>query len=98
MIFQERVLTYIDRLPADVEVGSMFTVKQTESGKAGKRFSSITLPDEPRAREEMLNNILTEKIYDYFASHTFEFKIPKNSIKDWKRSLDIEGMLLDISV
>ncbi|GJQ85502.1 hypothetical protein Trydic_g23090 [Trypoxylus dichotomus] len=89
--FKERVLTYIDQLPADIEVGSMFTVRQIESSKAGRRFSSITLPDEPRAREEMLDNILAERIYDYFTSHIFEFKIPTNSMKEWKRSFDNEA-------
>lgn len=86
-------MTYIDQLPTDVEVGSMFTVKPTESGKAGRRLSSPTLPDEPKAREEMLDSILTERIYDYLGSHTFEFKIQKNSIKEWKRSFDSEGTL-----
>lgn len=84
-------MTYIDQLPTDIEVGSMFSVKRIDGGKAGRRFGSPVLPANPKEREEMLDDILTERVYEYLTSHTIEFKIPHNSMRDLKKSFRDEG-------
>lgn len=38
----------------------------------------IILPDEARAKEEALDNIIFERLADYIGSHILEFKFPNN--------------------
>lgn len=46
------------------------------SGFQSRSTSPLILPDEARAKEEVLDHVLMERMEDYVGSHTLEFKFP----------------------
>lgn len=84
---QERALKYIQDLPNSVDVDG-FRIKQNDGERTGRQLNPPLLPDEPTARENALNNILMDRILNYFNSHTFEFKVPSKTIEEVQRSIE----------
>lgn len=68
----------------------MFTIKQNDGVRDARTLKQVQLPEEPRAREDALDNALLDRLADYLSSHTFEFKVPGNTIQNLKRSLEEE--------
>nr|XP_022918581.1 uncharacterized protein LOC111427598 [Onthophagus taurus] len=88
--FKERALSYLEHLPSSLEIADTIIIKKVEDNSASRRMTT-TLPDEPSSREEMLDKVIGEKIYDFFSTHTFELKMPGESINDFKRSFEDEA-------
>ncbi|CAH0555724.1 unnamed protein product [Brassicogethes aeneus] len=90
LCFKERALKYLESLPNNVDLGSGIKIKENFEGanRASRQYQPADLPEEPRARENELDNIIIEKLADYFTSHTFEFKMPTDTAKDLKRSME----------
>ncbi|XP_045474151.1 uncharacterized protein LOC123680350 [Harmonia axyridis] len=90
LCLKERALKYIDRLPANMDIGGAIKIKQLDAERSGKHFNPLVLPEEPRAREEAVDNALFDKIAEYLSSHTVEFRLPSESVKDMQRSMMVD--------
>lgn len=47
-----------------------------------------SLPATSEAREQRVDLLLMERIANFLASHTLQFKMPKDSIQDMQRALE----------
>lgn len=93
-IAQERALHYLDRLPNNIEISNGISIKQNVGGeiRTGRHlFEPNMFPEEPRAREEAIDSVLMDRILDYLGTHTFEFKVPSETVNDLRRSFEEEG-------
>lgn len=88
--FKENALRYIEDLPSDLELGAGLTIK-ANAERASRQHQPVTLPDEAAARESAVDQLLLDRILDYFNSHTFEFHIPSDTMRGLQRSMDEEG-------
>ncbi|XP_030758984.1 uncharacterized protein LOC115884521 [Sitophilus oryzae] len=93
LCLKERALRYIDTLPNELDVG--VGVKIKSNGRVSKRMQREALPDEPKARESAVENILWDRISDYLSTHVIELKMPSNTVHDMKKSVE-EGKKLSI--
>ncbi|KAK9879996.1 hypothetical protein WA026_008509 [Henosepilachna vigintioctopunctata] len=90
LCFKERALKYLDNLPGNMDIGGAIKIKQLDSERSAKHFSPLVLPDEPRAREEVIDKALFDRIAEYLSSHTIEFRLPSESMKDLQRSMMVD--------
>ncbi|XP_057652264.1 uncharacterized protein LOC130891492 [Diorhabda carinulata] len=88
LCIKERALRYIDNLPNNLDFGSGLKIKSVHPERIVRRAPITSLPDELRAREEVLDNLLLERIKDFIKSHTFEFKVPDEAIIDLDKSVE----------
>ncbi|XP_030768093.1 uncharacterized protein LOC115891691 [Sitophilus oryzae] len=86
LCLKERALRYIDTLPNELDVG--VGVKIKSNGRVSKRMQREALPDEPKARESAVENILWDRISDYLSTHVIELKMPSNTVHDMKKSVE----------
>lgn len=54
----------------------------------GRSFNEINLPAEPEAREIEVDSLLVDRVARFLATHTLQFKVPKDSIEDLQTSLE----------
>lgn len=57
----------------------------------GRSINDVSLPAEPEARELEVDSLLVDRVARFLATHTLQFKVPKDSIEDLQSSLE-EGM------
>ncbi|CAG9760718.1 unnamed protein product [Ceutorhynchus assimilis] len=86
LCLKERALRYIDSLPNELDVGAGFKIKP--NGRFSRKNMEDKLPEEPRAREDAVENILWDKVSDYLSSHTIELKVPPDTLQDMKQSVE----------
>lgn len=79
---------YIDETQGDIDVAEGVHIIQTEVQPTGRSMNEIVLPAEPEAREAEVDSLLVDRVARFLASHTIQFKIPKDSIQDMQRSLE----------
>lgn len=82
---------YIDQLPNTLNLGGLISIKQNEGERNARHLSPLSLPEEPRAREEAIDEVLMDRILGYLSTHTFEFKVPGDTIQEFKRSFEEQG-------
>lgn len=64
------------------------TFLQTEPINQGRSLNEINLPAEPEARENEVDSLLVDRVARFLATHTLQFKVPKDSIEDLQTSLE----------
>jgi Protein of unknown function (DUF1676) len=68
---------------------------QTEETSQGRSLNDIQLSDDEETREGEVDSLLVDRVARFLGSHTLQFKVPKDSIKDVQRSLE-EGNLMNL--
>lgn len=76
--------------PQDIEITEGLTLKRDENAPIAKE----TEIPQGRATESTIDNLLVDRFVDFMSSHTLQFKIPKSTSDDMKRSLE-EGKLFN---
>lgn len=61
---------------------------QTEETQQGRSLNDINLSDDEETREGEVDSLLVDRVARFLGSHTLQFKVPKESIKDVQRSLE----------
>ncbi|XP_072391626.1 uncharacterized protein Osi9 isoform X2 [Diabrotica undecimpunctata] len=88
MCIKERAVRYIDSLPNYMDLGSGLKIKSSEPERISRHATISSLPDEHRAREDALDNLLFERFSEFMKSHTFEYKVPDDTINDLNKSVE----------
>ncbi|XP_066247866.1 uncharacterized protein Osi9 [Euwallacea similis] len=89
LCLKERALRYIDSLPNELDIGE--TVKVKPNGRFSRKTEIGQLPDEPRARESIVESFLWDRIADYLSSHTIEIKLPPETVEQMKKADEGRG-------
>lgn len=87
------MLKYIDQLPESFEVTSVVKIKrnQQQMNATSQRQQLEELPEEPRARENALDRMLMNRVMDFVGSHSIEFRMPRETVGEMKRSIEEEA-------
>lgn len=88
LCMKERALRYVDATDGDIEIGEGVSFLQTEPISQGRSMNEINLPAEPEARELEVDSLLVDRVARFLATHTLQFKVPKDSIEDLQTSLE----------
>jgi len=89
LCIKERALKIMESLPSEYDFGGGLVMRPTAGAQRSARFFSFNaLPVESGAREQMVDQVLMDRIVDYLSSHSFQFKVPEDTIREFKRSLD----------
>lgn len=92
---QERAIQLFDKTRGDFEVSEGIRLVQTddeEEPSQARSFNEIELSDDPDTREQEVDSLLVDRVARFIGSHTLQFKVSKESIKDVQRSLE-EGKI-----
>jgi hypothetical protein len=84
----------VDKTEGDFEIGEGVKLVQTEETSQGRSLNDIELSDDEETREGEVDSLLVDRVARFLGSHTLQFKVPKDSIKDVQRSLE-EGKLVN---
>lgn len=63
-------------------------VQTDEEPSQARAMNDIHLSDDPETRETEVDSLLVDRVARFLGSHTLQFKVPKDSIKDVQRSLE----------
>lgn len=79
-----------DKTKGDFEVSEGIKLVQTddEPQTEARSFNEVELSDNPEQREEEVDSLLVDRFARFLGSHTLQFKVSKESIKDVQRSLE----------
>ncbi|KAJ8910874.1 hypothetical protein NQ315_000505 [Exocentrus adspersus] len=88
---KERSLRYLNNLPNTIDLGGGLRIKPADGNRTSRQQSSVIFPQDPKEREEALDEALWEKFTDYLSSHSIEYKMPVENINDLEKSLVEEG-------
>lgn len=87
--YQERALQLVDKTEGDFEVTEGVKLVQTdEPSSQGRSLNDVQLSDDEETREGEVDSLLVDRVARFLGSHTLQFKVPKDSIKDVQRSLE----------
>lgn len=92
--YQERALQLVDKTEGDFDITEGIKLVQTddEPSTQGRSLNDVHLSDDEETREGEVDSLLVDRVARFLGSHTLQFKVPKDSIKDVQRSLE-EGNL-----
>ncbi|KAJ6637530.1 hypothetical protein Bhyg_10261 [Pseudolycoriella hygida] len=88
LCMKERALRYVDGTDGDIQLGEGVSFLQTEPMSQGRSLNENNLPAEPEAREIEVDSLLVDRVARFLATHTLQFKVPKDSIEDLQTSLE----------
>lgn len=60
-------------------------------------MNDVQLSDDEETREQEVDSLLVDGVARFLGSHTLQFKVPKDSIKDVQRSLE-EGKSYSVAI
>lgn len=63
-------------------------VKAEGAVATGRSFTENELPVEPEQREAEIDSLIVDRVARFLSSHTLQFRLPKDSIRDMQRSLE----------
>lgn len=89
--FQERALRFVDGINGDYEVSEGISLVQSpeSSRQQGARaLKDESLSAEPAVRENQIEGLLVDRVARFLEGHTLQFKVPKDSIDEMKRSME----------
>ena|SRR5690349_12601398 len=87
-LLQERALQLVDKTEGDFEITEGISLVQSEEPSQARSLNEITLSDDQETREQEVESLLVDRVARFVGSHTLQFKVPKDSIKDVQRSLE----------
>lgn len=79
-------------LPDSFELAGIVKIKRLENhNSTGRPNDRSSLPEEARARENALDNMIMDRLLEFVGSHTIEIKMPKEAVGELKESFEEEG-------
>lgn len=78
----------VDKTDGDFDVTEGIRLVQTDEPSQARSLDDIQLSDDQETREQEVDSLLVDRVARFLGSHTLQFKVPKDSIKDVQRSLD----------
>lgn len=90
LCIKERAIQLFDKTQGDFEVSEGIKLVQTddEPQSESRSFNEVELSDDPEQREQEVDSLLVDRFAKFLGSHTLQFKVSKESIKDVQRSLE----------
>lgn len=85
---QERALQLADKTEGDFTISDGVQLIQTEETQQGRSLNDVQLSDDEETREGEIDSLLVDRVARFLGSHTLQFKIPKDAIKDVQRSIE----------
>lgn len=85
---QERALKYAENLASSREINIVDGVTLLGTGSPRSARSFEPLSDEPRSRENQVESRLVDAAADFLENHVIQFRVPKSTVDDVKRSLE----------
>ncbi|XP_050685319.1 uncharacterized protein LOC126979817 [Leptidea sinapis] len=88
LCLKERALRYAENLASsrEVSISDGITLIGTGSSRSARSFEPLS--EEPRARESQVENRLVDAAADFLENHVIQFRMPKGTVEDMKRSLE----------
>lgn len=82
----------MDMLPDSFELAGIVKIKRLENHNTTARPNDrSSLPEEARARENALDDMIMDRLMEFVGTHTIEIKIPKETIGELKEPFEEEG-------
>lgn len=78
----------MDQNSGDIKITDGITLIKTEQLAEGRSLSENELPIEPEQREAEIDSLIVDRVARFLGSHTLQFRVPKDSIRDMQRSLE----------
>lgn len=86
---QERALNLVDKTDGDFDITEGIRLVQSDDEPSQARsLDDVQLSDDQETREQEVDSLLVDRVARFLGSHTLQFKVPKDSIKDVQRSFD----------
>lgn len=78
----------MDQSGGDIKITDGITLVKTDQVAEGRSLSENELPVEPEQREAEIDSLIVDRVARFLGSHTLQFRVPKDSIRDMQRSLE----------
>ncbi|XP_072935275.1 uncharacterized protein [Epargyreus clarus] len=88
LCIKERALRYAENVAAAREINITDGITLLGTGSSRSSRSLEPLSEEPRARESQVETRLVDAAADILDSHVIQFRVPKSTVEDMKRSLE----------
>lgn len=88
LLLQERALQLVDKTEGDFEITEGIKLVQTDEPSQARSLNDVELSDDTETREQEVDSLLVDRVARFLGSHTLQFKVSKDSIKDVQRSLE----------
>lgn len=88
---KERAIQLFEKTKGDFELSEGIKLVQTDDEpqpEQGRSLNDVELSDDPDTREQEVDSLLVDRVARFLGSHTLQFKVSKESIKDVQRSLE----------
>ncbi|XP_045506456.1 uncharacterized protein LOC123702716 [Colias croceus] len=88
LCLKEKALKYAENLASarEISITDGITLIGTGSSRSARSFEP--LPEEPRARENLVESRLLDAAADFLENHVIQLRMPKGAVEDVKRSLE----------
>lgn len=84
----------MDQHEGDIKITEGIALVKTEQAiEGGRSLSENDLPVEPEQREAEVDSLIVDRMARFLGSHTLQFRVPKESIRDMQKSVE-EGNYL----
>jgi len=96
LFIQERAIQLFEKTKGDFELSEGIKLVKTDDEpqpEQGRSLNDVELSDDPDTREQEVDSLLVDRVARFLGSHTLQFKVSKESIKDVQRSLE-EGKFI----
>lgn len=87
-ILQERALRYVENVNTAREFNLIDGISLIGNGSPRSARSFEPLSEEPRARENQVENRLVDAAAEFLENHVIQLRMPKSTVEDVKRSLE----------
>lgn len=81
-------MRFLDQTDGDIKITDGIALIKNEQVPEGRSLNENELPMEPEQREAEIDTLIVDRIARFLSSHTLQFRIPKDSIRDMQRSLE----------
>ncbi|KAG6439507.1 hypothetical protein O3G_MSEX000830 [Manduca sexta] len=88
LCLKEKALRYVENIASARELNLVDGITLVGSGSPRSGRSFEPLAEEPRARESQVETRLVDAAADFFENHVIQFRMPKSTVEDVKRSLE----------
>ncbi|XP_028177092.1 uncharacterized protein LOC135083889 [Ostrinia nubilalis] len=88
LCLKERALKYVENMNSAKEVSILDGVSLLGTGSPRSARSFEPLSEEPRARENQVENRLLDAAAEFLENHVIQLRVPKSTVEDVKRSLE----------
>jgi Protein of unknown function (DUF1676) len=80
----------VDKTEGDFDIteGIKLVQNDDEPTAQGRSLNDVHLSEDEETREGEVDSLLVDRVARFLGSHTLQFKVPKDSIKDVQRSLE----------